>query len=602
MLGEINKAFNSAKNNDKERRFMLESVLDDDELIGGDDDMEDVVDADSIPDDVYKRVDAALDKMIGDGIDDTEVEEMVDDDMSDINSEDIDLVITEAVGQADKKFWYDDENIGHPDQDRADGVKQQPLFDPSKKLNENTLAGKQYKSVMDEAVEKVAVAMGNAISEAVSAGIKTGMQSINEAEAKETKISDKEASPDGHETKEEPSGAKGDDKVEIGDQGEKATDVPEGEETLGHCAESKKDMKVLESEEMGPANDSTDKKVEASGKELPDPIDEKEKGSDADVKEATVDDSGKELENKECGPNTWTDDDKKAKPENQTPEVEVAPEGKDAASQLSEAAEPVMFTFGHSNVAFGDPIFESALDMMIAENEANIVDEGYNTEQHQKVSAALKKANAAAREARKAANAKDFDTAKAKIGDAIKNLEQFKSDFTDWSKEQDVSDAIIGNLLYELKNFLTIMIAAFTGLSLVYNITRIVVHFKELIDSVSALINIIKKDRNGEEISMADFNLCTREYTKTLDVTIANLKEIEKTISKKADKAAAKAEKKEKVDESAASQLSEAVEEMDEDESLPGIDDELYENVAVISNYRVTETIDAPETENQVSE
>lgn len=120
MLGDINKAFDKKKADAANDQFITESVLEDDLL----DDLEDGVDSDSIPDEVMKRVDSELDKIIGDtgDLDDDEIEEMVDDE--DIDDEEIEIALTEAAG----KFWTDDENIGHPDNSRRSGTKKQPKF------------------------------------------------------------------------------------------------------------------------------------------------------------------------------------------------------------------------------------------------------------------------------------------------------------------------------------------------------------------------------------------------------------------------------------------------------------------------------------------
>lgn len=122
MLQGVNNAFNSAKRAAREDQFILESVLGEDDILNEmDDDMDDIVDVDSVPSEVMSKVDAALDKIIGNGIDDEEIDEMLDDDIEDEDS--IDIAITEACGA-----WYDDEAIGHPNKAIRDGVKHQPRF------------------------------------------------------------------------------------------------------------------------------------------------------------------------------------------------------------------------------------------------------------------------------------------------------------------------------------------------------------------------------------------------------------------------------------------------------------------------------------------
>ena len=98
MFDAINKQFNSAKRNAREEQFILESVMDVEEVLpGSEEDIDDIIDSDSVPEDVYKKVDAMLDKFVdSNDYDDTEVEELLDDD-DDISEDEIDAVITEAI-------------------------------------------------------------------------------------------------------------------------------------------------------------------------------------------------------------------------------------------------------------------------------------------------------------------------------------------------------------------------------------------------------------------------------------------------------------------------------------------------------------------------
>lgn len=98
MFDAINKQFNAAKRNAREEQFILESVMDVEEVLpGSEEDIDDVVDSDSVPDEVYKKVDEMLDKMVDAAdYDDTEAEELLDDD-DDISDEELDAVITEAI-------------------------------------------------------------------------------------------------------------------------------------------------------------------------------------------------------------------------------------------------------------------------------------------------------------------------------------------------------------------------------------------------------------------------------------------------------------------------------------------------------------------------
>lgn len=124
MFGSINSQFSAAKNTQKNDDFIVESVLEVDAILpGSDDELEDQVDVESVPDDVYRRVDAELDKIVSSpDYDDTEIEEMVDDD-DEISDAEIDAVITEACGA-----WVDDDNINHPNVALRSENKHQPQF------------------------------------------------------------------------------------------------------------------------------------------------------------------------------------------------------------------------------------------------------------------------------------------------------------------------------------------------------------------------------------------------------------------------------------------------------------------------------------------
>ena len=120
MFKSINDEYNAKRMFAKSESALIESALDDDMIM--DDDEDDDVDVDSVPDDMYKKVDAALDKVISDPTyDDEEIEEMVDGDEDDVSE--IDAIVDEAVNA-----WYDDENIHHPNVDRRDNVNHQPKF------------------------------------------------------------------------------------------------------------------------------------------------------------------------------------------------------------------------------------------------------------------------------------------------------------------------------------------------------------------------------------------------------------------------------------------------------------------------------------------
>lgn len=105
MLPGINDLYLKMKEDQANHRFIVESVVSTDETIpGSDEEFEDIVDADSVPDDVYAAIDKALDKFVDDpDYDDTEAEELVDDDdemfLGDIGVSDgaIEAIMDEAV-------------------------------------------------------------------------------------------------------------------------------------------------------------------------------------------------------------------------------------------------------------------------------------------------------------------------------------------------------------------------------------------------------------------------------------------------------------------------------------------------------------------------
>ena len=131
MLKAINDQFNAKKNSLQADQFIVETTLDVEEVLpGSEEEIDDLVDVDSVPDEIYKKVDSALEKLLTDkGYDDTEVEELIDED-DDIDDEEIDVAIDEAVGD---EAWEDDESIGHPDTDEQNDDPddhEQPEFDP----------------------------------------------------------------------------------------------------------------------------------------------------------------------------------------------------------------------------------------------------------------------------------------------------------------------------------------------------------------------------------------------------------------------------------------------------------------------------------------
>ena len=107
MFPTINAEYRAAKRADADNSLILESVLDVDETLpGSDEEMESIVDPDSVPDDVYAKIDKELDKIVEDpSYDDTEAEEMLDDDFDadDISDAEIDAIMDEAVAMMERK-------------------------------------------------------------------------------------------------------------------------------------------------------------------------------------------------------------------------------------------------------------------------------------------------------------------------------------------------------------------------------------------------------------------------------------------------------------------------------------------------------------------
>lgn len=125
MFDSINAAFNRAKNDIAEHNFIVESVLDVEEVLpGSEEEMDDEVDVDSVPDDVYAKIDKVIDKYVSsDKYDDTEAEELVDDDDYedvDVSDEEINAIVSEAVS-----LWEScDENDSDDDDEKDDDEKE----------------------------------------------------------------------------------------------------------------------------------------------------------------------------------------------------------------------------------------------------------------------------------------------------------------------------------------------------------------------------------------------------------------------------------------------------------------------------------------------
>ena len=106
MFPTINAEYTAAKRADADNALILESVLGEDETLpGSDEEFEEIVDPDSVPADVYARIDKELDRIVGDpSYDDTEAEEMLDDDfdVDDISDAEIDAIMDEAITRMER--------------------------------------------------------------------------------------------------------------------------------------------------------------------------------------------------------------------------------------------------------------------------------------------------------------------------------------------------------------------------------------------------------------------------------------------------------------------------------------------------------------------
>lgn len=114
MFKSINEQYRREKKRLAENAFILESVLDVEEVIpGSDEELDSVVDTDSVPDEAYRKVDDVLERIVtAPGYDDTEAEEMVDDDDELEDDEELDGEL-DAIIDETQGLWYDDENLGH---------------------------------------------------------------------------------------------------------------------------------------------------------------------------------------------------------------------------------------------------------------------------------------------------------------------------------------------------------------------------------------------------------------------------------------------------------------------------------------------------------
>lgn len=129
MFDSINAAFNGAKNDIAEHNFIVESVLDVEEVLpGSEEEMDDEVDVDSVPDDVYAKIDKVIDKYVSsDKYDDTEAEEYVDDDEyddTDIPDEEINAIVTEAVSLWENGSKAEESDEDEDSEDKSEDKKE----------------------------------------------------------------------------------------------------------------------------------------------------------------------------------------------------------------------------------------------------------------------------------------------------------------------------------------------------------------------------------------------------------------------------------------------------------------------------------------------
>lgn len=128
MFDSINAAFNHAKDDIAEHNFIVESVLDVEEVLpGSEEEMDDEVDVDSVPDDVYAKIDKVIDKYVSsDKYDDTEAEELVDDDDYedvDVSDEEINAIVSEAVSLWESSDEDDSDDDEEDDKKKDDDEK-----------------------------------------------------------------------------------------------------------------------------------------------------------------------------------------------------------------------------------------------------------------------------------------------------------------------------------------------------------------------------------------------------------------------------------------------------------------------------------------------
>ena len=104
MFDSINAAYLDRRKAIKDNSFILESVLEVEETLpGSEEELEDITDPDSVPEDVYKALDKELDRIVSDpNYDDTEAAELMDDD---VDEDEIDDSVLDAIVDEAAEVW-----------------------------------------------------------------------------------------------------------------------------------------------------------------------------------------------------------------------------------------------------------------------------------------------------------------------------------------------------------------------------------------------------------------------------------------------------------------------------------------------------------------
>ena len=83
MFASVNEKYNALKSNERNNRFIVESVVGDDTVPFVDDEDETIVDSESVDDQVVSNVDKMLDKLVNsEDYDDDDLDELLDDEDS----------------------------------------------------------------------------------------------------------------------------------------------------------------------------------------------------------------------------------------------------------------------------------------------------------------------------------------------------------------------------------------------------------------------------------------------------------------------------------------------------------------------------------------